>query len=245
MKIEIHNITDGAVVSHPLLLVKGRVSPFANDSEGKSSEISLFVSGIQRSTKLTKIGRFKTIVHLNEGSNCISLHYGRISRTVRVCLQLPTVNERKNRFRLVYIVCRDSDGKFQAQNDKADNTEFSAVKRISVVGALLQCFIAESFAEHGLERKTIAFNEYDELPRCLVFKSSLSEGVARSMDSQQLWSTHAKELLESGVADKDTKVIAIMAATKYFYIDFIPVIPYNLTGQMIFICFQVREHKEK
>ena len=46
-------------------------------------------------------------------------------------------------FRLVYIKCRDDDGRFQSPPGM-DNSVSAALRRLAVVGRVLQCAMAET-----------------------------------------------------------------------------------------------------
>ena len=55
--------------------------------------------------------------------------------------------------RLVYVVCRDDDGRFQSPPD-TDNSVEAAVRRIRVAGLVIQCALAEMLWTQRLGRKT-------------------------------------------------------------------------------------------
>ena len=56
-------------------------------------------------------------------------------------------------FRLVYVVCRDDDGRFQSPPDM-DNSVEAALRRVRVAGLVIQCAMAEMLWAQRLGRKT-------------------------------------------------------------------------------------------
>ena len=74
------------------------------------------------------------------------------------CISMIEINSRHHTFiitcfRLVYVVCRDDDGRFQSPPDM-DNSVEAAVRRVRVAGLVIQCALAEMLWTQRLGRKT-------------------------------------------------------------------------------------------
>ena len=79
-------------------------------------------------------------------------------------------------FRLVYIKCRDDDGRFQSPPGM-DNSVSAALRRLAVVGRVLQCAMAETLWSQRRGRVTFRSarggvevtgkdNRLVQIPRC-------------------------------------------------------------------------------
>nr|XP_040580153.1 putative zinc metalloproteinase YIL108W isoform X2 [Lepeophtheirus salmonis] len=85
-----------------------------------------------------------------------------------------------------------------------------ACQKISLAVGLIQCFMSDSLHSHGLGRKTFV-----ALSPCEVFHSEISLEKSHSLTESALWEYHAKELLARRLADDDTKVLAVLSATRF------------------------------
>ena len=87
----------------------------------------------------------------------------------------------------VYIVCKNSDGTFDAPNGE-DNSVESAMERIAFNARILQTFTAENLNAHGFGRKTFRLQEDEN--GCVhvnIFKSKLGIETAHKMTGPELY----------------------------------------------------------
>ena len=244
MKIVIENVSDGELVTYPILLIRGKIDNVDALSLGEenngcfNSKHSIFLThtsdarGINNEYLQTipvtyfgeTVAKFKFLLQLKVGINKISLEYFRIRRSVTIKFE-PPYDHHLHQVKLVYIVCSDSEGKFQSPcegneniykknvkkegNLKGSNDVTSAKKRISLAGAIIQSLLAESLEVHGFGRKTIQFyhesskqsnnktDDHEAYPETFLFKSNLSTKEVYSMNQRELWEHHAKEIISS------------------------------------------------
>ena len=110
--------------------------------------------------------KFKVLVQLHPGDNVITFDFLGVKDTLRISFNQVsspyTVRYRHGQYiivttscdlRLVYVVCRDDDGRFQSPPDM-DNTVEAAVKRVRVAALVIQCAMAEMLWTQRLGRKT-------------------------------------------------------------------------------------------
>ena len=132
MKIVIENVSDGEIVTYPILLIRGKIDnvdalSLGEDNNGSfNSKHNIFLThtiGTRKSNKeylqtipVTYFGetvaKFKFLLQLKCGINKISLEYFRIRRSVTIKYD-PPYDDQIHRVKLLYIVCSDSDGSFQ------------------------------------------------------------------------------------------------------------------------------------
>ena len=181
------------------------------DSNGKYNLIDVI--------KLSPDGKFKILVTLKPGLNWFNFEFCRVVRHLTLnCTARYAQVEQLHKIKLVYIVSADSNGEFQIPNGYG--TQDSALQKISLAGALIQCFISDSLDAHGLGRKTIQFAQnYEDdsdllIPSVFVFKSELSSQDAHQMSQNDLWTYYAKELLNHYTQDENIKYLAITNVTK-------------------------------
>jgi hypothetical protein len=133
--------------------------------------------------------------------------------------------------KLVYILCRGDEGRFQAPTGTRNDVE-SAKERIALAAELVQCFTSDCINCHeGLGRRTFDLetasgssaaaaanggdDEEEGRPVVHVLNSSLTLDAARAMTSSELWKHHARELIESQLHGDNVKFLAVMSATRY------------------------------
>lgn len=212
MKITLEHISDGEVFPNSVILLRGSVSLVKED--WKTIYIAHNNGKVIRSLS-TECGpdtKFKILVKLGLGSNELSVQYLSAVETISV-LHLPPKHQ--NKIKLLYIVCKDSDGRFQAPPDMA-NDAGAACSRISLGVSLIQCFLSDSLEAQGLARKTLSVDvDGNGDPVCEIFISRMTIDEAHKLSGLELWTFHAKELLERLDDAEDTKYLAIMASTRY------------------------------
>ncbi len=224
MRVTVDNLNDGEVLPCPVVLLRGSTKGRPQEEEEQeATPVDVTVVGNHGSrdsqaTRPNEEGRFKCLLHLWAGRNQIFLRHGDSAETRLTVRSCPERSPERS-FQLVYIVCGDSDGRFQGPEEErgVGSDVDSASRRLSVAGLLVQCFFAEGLACHGLGRRTIALEmREDELgrlsPTCKVLRSRLREEEAGRMSGHQLWEHHAREIIEAFGADH--KFVAVMAATR-------------------------------
>ena len=118
--------------------------------------------------------RFKVMVQLHPGDNEIMFDFLGVKDTLRISfspLSSPftvrycqhfsgfcqtgifSIVTRSSDLRLVYVVCRDDDGRFQSPPDM-DNSVEAALRKVRVAGLVIQCAMAEMLWAQRLGRKT-------------------------------------------------------------------------------------------
>ena len=89
--------------------------------------------------------------------------------------------------RPVYIVCANSDGKFEAPSGE-DNSVESAKQRLAFNTRILQTFTAEHMNLHGFGRITFRLEEDDNGDvKVNVFQSKLELDSALCMSGEKLY----------------------------------------------------------
>lgn len=208
MRISVSNHRQKDVLSYSLPLLIGSIS---------SCESELQVENKTEASEVVNWpvinGKFKALVHLVPGENNILLRCGNAESVFTLCYE-PL--KHKKFVRLVYIKCRDEDGKFQAPENE-DNSVTSACRRIALGAQMLQTFTAEMLAEHKLKAKTFRIEEdQNGSPVCHVFTSSLSVNDAQKLKDEELWAHFATELMKSSLrVNNDCKFLGFLSFTRY------------------------------
>eukprot|EP00741_Cyanophora_paradoxa_P013985 tig00020723_g13501.t1 len=163
-------------------------------------------------------GHWKALVPLRLGTNAVLAaaadEEGPLEGAPPLALSLRHLPGRELRsVRLVYVLARDGDGRFQAPEGEPCDVA-SACARLQLAGRLMQSFTAEKIFEHciagtGPERRTFELQE-----RVHVFRSGLSTAEARGMSGHDLHSRLAREL-ESLPERERTIDVAVMSFTWY------------------------------
>lgn len=226
MRIRIENVADGERIPHAVLLIRGFVDCHVPQME----QIPLYVEQESDSNKTVKIlsltnKRFKFVTRLGIGVNQFRFQFLNCRETLDVTYICRPVGG--NQIRLVYVTNRDEPmGRFQIPKVPATDLHRrssieSARRRISLAGELIQCFLGDSLRAHQLEpRKSVVFHsDGEESPTVCVFESKLTGRETRSLNGEALWHAIGKELIESKIANADTKCIAILAATRLAFSD--------------------------
>jgi len=195
-KIEIANITecDDVVVRLSVFFIKGTVSCHCCDKSLFNGTLTV-ENEIDRSTTDFPVteGDFKCITRLNLGLNQFKLNYlseNHVSDKSVHVQRKPNSNRRL--LKLVYIVPKGDNGRFQSVAD-VDNSATSACKRIIVGAKLIQTLIAERLYEQGHGRKTFnLFCDDGAEPTCVVHHSRHTKSEFHTLSSEQIWNLTAK-----------------------------------------------------
>ncbi|CAB4058472.1 unnamed protein product [Lepeophtheirus salmonis] len=222
MHIDIENVVDQERIFHRILLITGRIKNFYKQASGESREKEsssalIFINHESFLSKARQVitykvpvinSRFKFLFELTEGRNILTFEYKGVFKSLILYFVKDSDDVQKT-VRIVYIVPRDSDGSFQAPVLEPNSVEL-ACQKISLAVGLIQCFMSDSLHSHGLGRKTFV-----ALSPCEVFHSEISLEKSHSLTESALWEYHAKELLARRLADDDTKVLAVLSATRF------------------------------
>lgn len=131
-------------------------------------------------------GKFSVAIELVPGINLLKFQYCCV--TNEIPLVFKATESPKYLLKVLYIICRNHDGCFQAPN-AVENSIETACGKIDLAIRMVQCLFAEMIKKHGFDRKTFAF------VKCQPFYSSLSIQEARQWNQNELWTYHAKEIL--------------------------------------------------
>ena len=122
MPVCIQNLCSGDEISYSLPLISGEIQP-------PNSQETIHVHCHSRTISWPVVcGRFKALVELVPGVNCIEMKCGDDSLVFILHLKLP-VSEYF--VRPIYIKCRGDNGEFQGPEDE-DRSANSAIQRISL-----------------------------------------------------------------------------------------------------------------
>jgi len=157
----------------------------------------------------------RVLVPLKIGENRIKLQNGqnKLEECVINVSYKPVENKRF--VRPVYIVCANSDGKFEAPSGE-DNSVESAKQRLAFNTRILQTFTAEHMNLHGFGRITFRLEEDDNGDvKVNVFQSKLELDSALCMSGEKLYDYFQKELNDSNLYDPLCKFWVFMSCTRY------------------------------
>lgn len=211
MGIIIENCSDNEEINHSLVMLQGKINCIFHIND--KIKVLNQNNGIQHSWPVRN-NLFKLFIQLDLGINKLILKCRNYSLNFSLTY-IPMKNKRY--IRLVYLKCKDSDGRFQAPPNE-DNSIESACNRISLAAQMLQLFMAEKLKEHSFPKKTFFLEEESKTgkPICHLFTSELAIQEARNLSQEELWNYFAKELMMSPLADKDRcKFLAFASFTYY------------------------------
>ncbi|CRL07465.1 CLUMA_CG020433, isoform A [Clunio marinus] len=111
----------------------------------------------------------------------------------------------------IYIIHRNSDGKFQSTSDDNENDVSDALANIDLALKLTQCVISTKFNENRLGERSFA------LRKCEEFYSNIDVEEARKMNQWELYDEIAKEILNKNGSDvrKYRKFVAFVSCTLF------------------------------
>ena len=141
MKIVIDNISDGEIVSYPILLIRGKIDnvdrlsldeesngsinskhqiflTHTSDHHGRNKE---YLHSIPVCYVSETSAKFKLLLQLKTGINHISLEYFRVRRNLAIKYDPFSYDLQRHRIKLLYIVCSDSDGNFQSPGESGSD----------------------------------------------------------------------------------------------------------------------------
>lgn len=207
--INLLNLVNEEVVTHPILLIKGRLT--RKRQKVHESEISLqIVCGddenetlVKQATQAIDSGEFKFLVDLRKITRDSQLRLVFLYCDISRDLTINYIAQANVCYRLqpLLIVC---------QEEAIDNCN-AICQLIDLNLLLVQCLYAEKLREHGFGRLTFTLNDH-----CLVFPSQLTRQQAWNSTEDELWHTFGKEILNSSLGDNEKlKFVAFIACTRY------------------------------
>lgn len=153
-------------------------------------------------------GKFCVAIELMAGVNLLKFQYCCV--TTEIPLVFDAHESPKCLLKVLYIICKNHDGRFQAPAAMENSIEIACGK-IDLAIRLVQCMFADMLTKHGLDRKTFAF------VKCEPFYSELTLQQARQWNQNELWNYHAKEILAHGFKHEHQhyKYFGILASTLF------------------------------
>lgn len=185
-EIGFSNVKPNEVFNYSIVLINGDISNYDHRNGSKLQITNHANENWHKYVDISAEGKFKVAVELAPDQNQFNLHYCCVSTEISLTF-IPHENL-KHSIRILYIICQNHDGRFQAPSD-ADNSVEMACAKINLTIRLVQCLYAEMLLKHGFDRKSFAFVE------CKPFYSSLGINEARQWNQNQIWAYHAKEIL--------------------------------------------------
>ena len=178
------------------------------DHDKNETEVEKFITEIP----MEKL-KFKILVQLHPGDNEIKFDFLGVKDIFRISY-IP--NSNPYFVRLVYVVCKDDDGRFQSPPDLDDSME-AAIKKIQVAGLVLQCCMAELIWKQNLGRKTFRLESdpTTDDPVVHVHHINKTRQETYKMSAENLWEYLGRDLLTSTIGDKKVKYLAFMSCTWY------------------------------
>lgn len=160
-------------------------------------------------------GRFKAFVKLDQGVNKLEFELASSQNKLDLILTYRKFQNQQRFVKVVYIKCSDSNGLFDAP-DNRDNDLDVALKKLRFNALLLQTFTAMDMYKHGFGYQTFQLeeDENDEV-KVHVFDSKLTTEQAQQMNGGKLYSWFYSELLNSSLHDPKCKFLVFMSCTHY------------------------------
>ncbi|XP_014676741.1 PREDICTED: putative zinc metalloproteinase YIL108W [Priapulus caudatus] len=210
--VQLENVRDRDKLTYSLARFVGTVTP---KPSSQSTKLMLHntATGSSLSYPIAD-GFFKAYITLSPGGNNLEFRIeGRKVHGITLEFSIPA----RDRFiRLVYVRCKDDDGRFQAPEWEDDSAE-SAKRRVILGAQLLQMFVAEKMREAGHGRRTIHFeSDADGVPVCHDHETRLSMQDAHGFKDPNTFFRHlAKELVRSNFKNKDPAVCKWLVFTSF------------------------------
>lgn len=210
--IHITNIADNAIVSYPLLLVKGEITaPCSHATQLLVANKSTAFSGTFTISTANK--QFKCLVLLANGPNHVALKYCNSNKVIVVSSNQVAPGPNHHLLKAIYVICDGHDGHFQSPF--AENSTVDACNKISLAMKLVQCLYAEKMHEKGFGRKSFELHS-----DCVLFHSTLTLNDARQMNQQELWHRIGREIVASKWGKEHRwKFVAFLGCTRFEGID--------------------------
>lgn len=151
--------------------------------------------------------RFKLLIRLiHDCENDIELKY--CNAAVKMIFKHKSIEKVCYDVQPLYIINRNSDGRFQSTSDDKNNGIEAALRKIDLALELAACVISTKFDESQFGERTFKLNT------CKEFYSDLDASEARNMNQWELYDAIATEL----ISKQDTsrrKFVCFLSCTKF------------------------------
>lgn len=210
--ISLSNVVPNERFRHSIILIRGEILNYNHRHGPTTIQITNANDDSSSRTTLAEIradGKFSVAFELARGVNLLKFQY--CCTTTELPLIFEAHENPKYLLKVLYIICKNHDGHFQAPRD-SDNSVRAACGKIDLVIRIVQCLYADMLAKHGFDKKTFAFVD------CQPFYSDLTVQEARKWNQFDLWKYHAKEILahasrSEGKQQENYKYFGILAST--------------------------------
>lgn len=211
-EISLSNVVPNERFRHSIVLIRGEISNYSHRRGPTTLQITNPNNEQNSRTAQVEIkidGKFSVAIELVSGVNLLKFQY--CCATTKMPLMFEAHENPKYLLKVLYIICNNHDGRFQAPHG-SDNSVGIARGKIDLAIRIVQCLYADMLAKHGFDRKTFAF------ANCQPFYSDLTAEEARKWNQNELWKYHAKEILahesQNGAQQqRNYKYFGILAST--------------------------------
>lgn len=204
--IELKNFRECSVFNREFLLLSGFVK---SPCECESIEITRNNDG--QSWKVPIFGRnFKQLIRLvRDCDNKLELRFCNVK--LHVNARHKSIGIFRYDVQPLYIIVKNSHGKFQTTSDDDRNEIDDAVRRINLALELSQCVFSSKFHENDLDERAFV------LQPCRVFRSDLPEEEVKLLNQWELYDAIAGELFEKEGSEwvNRRKFVAFLSCTRF------------------------------
>lgn len=211
--INLSNVSPNEQFTYSIVLVRGEILNYNHRSGITTLQITNQNNHGNSCIKQADIrtdGKFAVAIELSPGLNSLKFQYCCVTNEIPLKFEDEERAHENPKYllKVLYIICENHDGRFQAPTN-TDNSIETACGKIDLAIRMVQCLYADMLAKHGFERKTFAFE------KCRPFYSGLMVQEARKWNQNDLWKFHAKEILaqEPKNARHQYKYFGILAST--------------------------------
>jgi hypothetical protein len=204
----VDNIEEGAVVRHPVVLLRGTVEQGADKLEVRTSRNG---GRPESGTGLIHEGRFKALVELAPGENLFELKTEKTRLPSRFKLTYKPMSQ-AHFVRIVWLVDKDGETAFATPDDAVPQTY---EERLRTAALLMQSFTAERMHELGYGRRTFRL-EMDREGKPVVHTVRAPEpaGYYQTLnDDVRMWGEIGR-FLNDKMPDPSVKNMVLMAFTR-------------------------------
>jgi hypothetical protein len=215
--IRVTNLADGKVFAHRLVRIVGHADTI------DAPELTVVQEANVRTASTAvwpmKEGHFKAFVLLERGDNVIRLRTPADTVQLRLRHQ-PGLLDGSHHIRLCYVRAKDEDGS-SAAAPGCDGSPEATVRRIRLLGYMMQCFMAEKLEAAGVGHRTFSLLSAETEPAEPMVDIHVSPLTRREINALGKnwsdggladWAHFATEL--SGSRRNTTIDVALLATTR-------------------------------